>query len=157
VSICRVDRYAALKEEGLKEERVLLLEGWKEVEAAHVEAGGDPQSVAEKMPRKIKMRRMAAGSEGAGGEAVWEEYYDYHFPDDKKEIGECHVLSCVHPTPIICHYLPTYLPTYLSTRNTRNITYNTLNISCLVLSDVHVSVCLCLSHHQLELRFWRTR
>lgn len=79
-------RYIALKEEGLKEERVLLLEGWRDVEAAHVE--GDVQSVLDKMPRKIKMRRMAAGSEGAGNDAVWEEYYDYHFPDDKKEIGK---------------------------------------------------------------------
>jgi hypothetical protein len=118
-----VDRYAALKEEGLKEERVLLLEGWKEVEAAHAEAGGDPQSVTEKMPRKIKMRRMAAGSEGAGGEAVWEEYYDYHFPDDKKEIGECHVCHACTP-PLICPYLPTY---------------NTLNIiSCRVCLAVRV-------------------
>ena len=67
---------------------MLLLEAWKEMEESHIDSGGDPQSIAVKMPRKIKMRRMAAGSESsAGKEAVWEEYFDYHFPDDEKNIG----------------------------------------------------------------------
>ncbi|CAE7730274.1 CRNKL1, partial [Symbiodinium microadriaticum] len=81
------DGYASLKVEGLKEERVLLLEAWKDVETAQSTAGGDPQSIAARMPRKIKMRRMAAGAEPrAGKDAVWEEYFDYHFPDDEKNI-----------------------------------------------------------------------
>lgn len=84
------DGYAALKADGLKEERVLLLEAWKTVESEQVDSGGDPQSIEQKMPRKIKMRRMST-AEGAEGE--WEEYYDYHFPDDEKNIAGIKILE----------------------------------------------------------------
>lgn len=80
--------YNLLKSQGLKEERVLLLEAWRDAELSLVEndAGGDPAAVELKLPRKVKMRRMATADDGS--ELGWEEYYDYIFPDDEKKIGE---------------------------------------------------------------------
>jgi len=77
------DRYTHLKSEGLKEERVLLLESWRDVE---VSAGqyGDLTQIDERMPKKIKMKRLVPGDSGID---EWEEYYDYNFPDDEKQIG----------------------------------------------------------------------
>jgi len=73
--------YDFLKEEGLKEERVLLLDAWRVFEKSH----GDNSSVASveaKMPRRIKRKRMQIDEE-TGTELGWEEYFDYHFPDDQ--------------------------------------------------------------------------
>jgi len=69
-----------LKDEGLKEERVLLLDAWRVFEKAK----GDPRSVSVvegKMPRRVKRKRMRMDDNGA--ELGWEEYFDYHFPDDQ--------------------------------------------------------------------------
>jgi len=73
--------YSALKERGFKEERVLLLNAWRDAEMRV--PGGNVASVEAKLPRKIKMRRAATDEAGAatGG---WEEYYDYLFPDDEQ-------------------------------------------------------------------------
>merc|ERR1712038_912875 len=73
--------YNSLKEEGLKEERVLLLDAWRVFEKSN----GDASSVAAveaKMPRRIKRKRMQTDEE-TGAELGWEEYFDYHFPDDQ--------------------------------------------------------------------------
>ena len=73
--------YERLKEEGLKEERVLLLDAWRVFEKTK----GDAASVAEvetKMPRRVKRKRMQMDEE-TGAELGWEEYFDYHFPDDQ--------------------------------------------------------------------------
>ena len=80
-------RYTLLKQQELKEDRLLLLVAWRESEQAAVDAGlpGDTRSVDDRMPKKVKMRRMATGEGGA--ELGWEEYYDYIFPDDEKKIG----------------------------------------------------------------------
>ena len=43
---------------GLKEERVLLLEGWRNAERRFLDHG-EVSAVDAKFPRKIKMRRMA--------------------------------------------------------------------------------------------------
>lgn len=72
--------YTRLKEEGLKEERVLLLDAWRVFEKAN----GDSVSVAAveaKLPRRIKKKRMQTDESGI--ELGWEEYFDYHFPDDE--------------------------------------------------------------------------
>jgi len=89
--------YALLKSQGLKEERLLLLQAWRECEAEAVKAGlvGDTATVDAMMPKKVEMRRMATG-EGADGTTVdlgWEEYYDYVFPDDEKKIGSLKILE----------------------------------------------------------------
>lgn len=90
--IC-TDGYAVLKEQGLKEERVMLLEAWREMEldSEKKNEGGDARAVEEKMPRKIKMRRMATAADGS--ELGWEEYYDYNFPDDERQMKGMKILE----------------------------------------------------------------
>jgi crooked neck len=34
------------------------------------------------MPKKVKRRRQLDADAEEGGDAGWEEYYDYVFPDD---------------------------------------------------------------------------
>jgi crooked neck len=71
--------YDRLKEEGLKEERVLLLDAWRAFEK--VQGDDDSISLVEsKMPRRIKKKRMRIDQNGQ--ELGWEEVFDYHFPDD---------------------------------------------------------------------------
>eukprot|EP01041_Mallomonas_annulata_P006973 gene6973-14171_t len=106
--------YAVLRDQGLKEERVMLLQSWREAE---VQAGnevtvsiaintdtiiqllisttGHPQTVEAMMPHKVKMKRavpMAAETE-TDGEGVMEEYFDYSFPDDVKPIVGIKILE----------------------------------------------------------------
>ena len=71
--------YDNLRSQGLKEERVVLLEAWKSFETEY----GNDQSVDDvqaRMPRVVKRRREIAGGDGA-----MEEYYDMVFPDDASE------------------------------------------------------------------------
>lgn len=71
--------YTRLKDDGAKEDRVVLLEAWKAFEAEH----GDDVSrdhVAGKMPRLVKKRREVPAGDGA-----MEEYYDMVFPGDEAE------------------------------------------------------------------------
>ena len=75
--------------QGLKEDRLLLLQAWREAETEATQfpsLKGDPATVEAMMPRKVKMRRMATNEDNV--ELGWEEYYDYIFPDDEKKIGE---------------------------------------------------------------------
>jgi crooked neck len=89
--------YESLKVQGLKEERLILLEAWKECERAAsisdakdaddemlVRGIGDVSLVEVKFPKKIKMRRMVKADDGT--DLGWEEYYEYHFPDDEKKV-----------------------------------------------------------------------
>jgi len=72
--------YQQLKEDGLKEERVFLLDAWRVFEKAK----GDSASVSKveaKLPRRVKRKRMKTDDDG--NEVGWEEYFDYHFPDDQ--------------------------------------------------------------------------
>lgn len=62
------------------EERLLLLEAWKQFEEKH----GDEQSLQEVeklMPKRIKKRRPIQSEDGT--DAGWEEYYEYIFPEDQ--------------------------------------------------------------------------
>merc|ERR1712072_949309 len=70
-----------LKEEGLKDERVVLLDSWRDIEA--VTEGGDVSLPDNMRPEKIKKRRMVTGEDGK--EIGWEEYYDYVFPGEEEE------------------------------------------------------------------------
>ncbi len=72
--------YDKMKADGLKVERVQLLNTWRDVE---MEGGGDVSVVNSRMPRKVKKRRVA--TDDAGNNLGWEEYYDYEFPDDEKK------------------------------------------------------------------------
>jgi crooked neck len=80
-----------MKDQGLKEERLLLLEAWRDAEESLRDVGGNAATVQDKMPRKVKMRRMNVGEDGA--ELGWEEYYDYLFPDDEKKVGSLKILE----------------------------------------------------------------
>ncbi|KAG1088926.1 hypothetical protein G6F42_020128 [Rhizopus arrhizus] len=69
-----------MKEKELKEERVLLLEAWKDFEENY---GDDTtrEIVKKKMPKVVKKRRRAADS--TEDNIIWEEYFDYIFADDE--------------------------------------------------------------------------
>jgi crooked neck len=73
--------YDRLKEERLKEERVLLLDAWRVFEKTKGDSSG-VAVVEAKMPRRIKKKRMRIDEE-TKQELGWEEYFDYHFPDDE--------------------------------------------------------------------------
>ncbi|XP_065345584.1 crooked neck-like protein 1 [Cloeon dipterum] len=63
-----------------KDERVLLLEAWKEFEAEQ----GDEESrekLKSKLPKRIKRRQRVQADDGS--DAGWEEFYDYLFPEDE--------------------------------------------------------------------------
>lgn len=86
-------RYDALKEQGLKEERVLLLEAWRECERdasnnPDIKQKGDVSLVDKLMPRKVKMRRPIPGNE-----EEFEDFYDYHFPDAEKPVMGMKILE----------------------------------------------------------------
>lgn len=75
--------YQVLKSEGLKKERVLLLESWRDMEIDALKnkysgSGRDFVSTVEaKFPKKIKVK----GSDDM-------DDYDLIFPDDEKKIGK---------------------------------------------------------------------
>lgn len=72
--------YQQLKEEGLKEERVLLLDAWRALEQEKGDAAS-VKNVEGKLPRRIKRKRMRKDDDG--NDLGWEEYFDYQFPDDQ--------------------------------------------------------------------------
>jgi len=81
---------AQLKSDQAREERVLLLEAWREMEKTK----GDEASlkaVDAKMPKRIKKKRLVTGD--GGEELGWEEYYDYAFPDDRTQPQSLKILQ----------------------------------------------------------------
>ena len=76
--------YDQLKVEGLKEERVLLLDAWRVFEKTHGQIA-DVTKVEKMMPRRVKRKRMR--TDDLGNDLGWEEYFDYHFPDDEGANG----------------------------------------------------------------------
>jgi len=67
------------KEEKLKEERLMLVEAWKDFETHH----GTKESLSkiqQLAPKRIKKKRQITTEDGT--DAGWEEYYDYIFPDE---------------------------------------------------------------------------
>eukprot|EP00981_Chlorochromonas_danica_P000951 scaffold227_cov173-Ochromonas_danica.AAC.14 len=78
--------YEILKRTGRKEERLSLLESWRDMEADALrnELPGSSReelgSVENRFPRKVKMRRPVENGEGE------EDYFDYIFPDDEKKL-----------------------------------------------------------------------
>jgi crooked neck len=72
--------YAHLKEQGLNEERVLLLDAWRVLEQQQGDAA-TVTNVEQKLPRRVKRKRMR--KDDNGNDLGWEEYFDYQFPDDQ--------------------------------------------------------------------------
>jgi crooked neck len=79
-----------IKAKGNKDERVVLLEAWKEFEKS-VGDESNLRKVVDKMPKAVKKRRRVEGDEGA-----WEEYYDYLFPDDISERPNLKLFQMAH-------------------------------------------------------------
>ncbi|KAK6495370.1 NineTeen Complex (NTC) component [Arthrobotrys musiformis] len=81
--------YKRLKDSGLKEERVVLLNAWKSFEQTH----GTPESIQKveaQMPRKVKKRRKL-------DDDSFEEYMDYLFPaDEEQNAGMLKLLQAAH-------------------------------------------------------------
>lgn len=50
-------------------------------------------AVEAKVPQRLKKKRMVTGE--GGEELGWEEYYDYHFPDDQVGGGVLCCVSCI--------------------------------------------------------------
>ncbi|KAJ1969622.1 NineTeen Complex (NTC) component [Dimargaris xerosporica] len=74
--------YQRMKAQQLKDERLLLLEAWRDFEQARgTEAS--LQTVLAKLPKVVKKRRPVDNPSALEGEA-WEEYFDYLFPDDQQ-------------------------------------------------------------------------
>ncbi|KAG7196847.1 hypothetical protein KM043_014010 [Ampulex compressa] len=72
----------ALRANGDKDSRALLLEAWRDFENEK----GDEDSCAkimEKMPRRIKRRRRIVGDDG--NDDGWEEVFDFVFPEDESQ------------------------------------------------------------------------
>jgi len=62
------------------EERLLLLEQWKQFEQQN--GTEEEQKFVEKMiPKRVKKRRQIIAVDGT--DAGWEEYFDYIFPQDQ--------------------------------------------------------------------------
>jgi len=80
-----------MKDAGMKEERVLLLDAWRVFEKSK----GDASSLAEidaMLPRRVKRKRMR--NDDSGAELGYEEYFDYHFPgDDDANAGNLKILE----------------------------------------------------------------
>lgn len=69
--------YQSLKQQNLSEERVLLLEAWLKVDQRN------KKEIESMMPKKVKRRRQVDNSSDViEGEAGWQEYYDYVFPEE---------------------------------------------------------------------------
>lgn len=88
-------RYDSLRKDGLKEERVLLLEAWREVEIEGLKlslpgSGKEyVEAVEAKFPRKVQAR----------GSATNDTAYDLIFPDDEQAPGDvtyCIILFNLH-------------------------------------------------------------
>ena len=75
---------------GQKEERVLVLDSWHEMEAATGDADR-VEVVRGKMPKRLKKRRPVR--DDAGEEVGWEEYYDYTFPEEEKKAPSLKILE----------------------------------------------------------------
>lgn len=76
------------KEPELKEERLMLLENWLQLEQRACTDQVDKVKV--KFPKRVKKRRKLKIVDSATGQDVtgeeeegWEEYYDYVFPEDE--------------------------------------------------------------------------
>ncbi len=81
--------YDSLKGQGLKEERVLLLDTWR---AREKDFGDDGVKLVDAMmPRRFKKKRMVTDETGA--EVAWEELYDYVFPDETDKPSNLKILE----------------------------------------------------------------
>ncbi|KAJ3191142.1 Crooked neck-like protein 1 [Irineochytrium annulatum] len=87
--------YNVLRRNDSKEERVVLLEAWQELERTAGDAAS-LDTVVKKMPKAVKKRRRIETADGEDAQGGWEEYYDYIFPDDETERPNLKLLELAH-------------------------------------------------------------
>jgi crooked neck len=85
--------YDSLKANGLKEERVVLLDSLLSFEENYGDQG-QVEDVKNRMPKSVKKRRRLMDEYGEP--SGWEEYYDYIFPDDEDEKPSLKLLEMAH-------------------------------------------------------------
>jgi len=88
------EAYKALKPSETKEERVMLVESWKEFENNLGNNDIQKAEVAKLMPHTIKKKRPLKADDGS--DSGWEEYYDYIFPDEKESQPNLKILQMAH-------------------------------------------------------------
>lgn len=81
---------AFFRDTGLKEERLFLLEAWRD--AWTEEGDGDKAAeVSSRMPKRIKKKRPVVGDDGEA--AGWEEFYDYVYPEEEAKAPSLKILE----------------------------------------------------------------
>jgi len=71
-----------LRQSGEKEERLMLLEAWRQFEK-ELDDGVSMKNVDSLMPRRVKKRRKIQSEDGS--DQGWEEYFEYIFPEDEAD------------------------------------------------------------------------
>ncbi|KAG5459465.1 MAG: hypothetical protein BJ554DRAFT_129, partial [Olpidium bornovanus] len=93
----RADRRAKQRE--AKEDRVVILEAWRDFENAYGSTE-TKAAIASKMPKVVKRRRKVQAEGGAATKdtagVVWEEYFDYLFPDEQGAKPGLKLLAMAH-------------------------------------------------------------
>jgi len=98
-----------------KEERSMLLEAWQNFESHY----GDDESrsvVANMLPKRVLKRRRIQTSDGS--DAVWEEYFDYIFPEDEASKPNLKLLAMAKAWKMGKDVVPG--PTLTQQENTQN-------------------------------------
>ena len=92
--------YSSLKLQNLSEERLILLEAWKEFEISKCVDDADSSeavaAVVRKFPKRVKKRRPITMADGTPSADHFEEYYHYVFPDDVDEAPHLKLLAMAH-------------------------------------------------------------
>lgn len=78
------------KDKGEKEDRLLLLEAFREFEKNHG-SQASLKEVTEMLPKRVKKKRQLRSEDG--NEGGWEEYYDYIFPDEESRGSNIKILE----------------------------------------------------------------
>lgn len=95
--------YFKNEEPDLKEERLMILEAWIEMEKQNG-TEENYEKVKAKMPKRVKKRRkikiiyndQTENDENKEDEGGWEEFYDYIFPDDESQKRNLKILEMAH-------------------------------------------------------------
>ena len=91
---CFVRAETHMKDAGLKEERVAVLDALLAFEKALPAGEGDVAAVEKRMPKRVRKRRPVNADDAAAGIATeWEEYYDFVFPEDSAGIKGLAILE----------------------------------------------------------------
>ena len=78
-----------------KTERRHLLESWLEFEKENGDAEGI-KDVQAKLPKAVKKRRQVHDEQTGAATGVWEEFFDYVFPEDGEDQSSLKLLQLAH-------------------------------------------------------------